>query len=118
VSEERRNRVIYLAHHDEYESGPFIFSGPLSDVIECLEEMLESVPEEYRETTRFKVDATYDCGDSNKATVEICYERPETDAEREQRVERERAEADKRVQWAKQAYERALREAGANPPQP
>lgn len=63
---------------------PSHINGSLADVIQTLQQVLASIPEPYRGSAAVEVVGYDDFGDSDVA-VEVSFERPETDAEFEQR---------------------------------
>lgn len=72
----RTKRVTVLSQ-EQYESGPFVFHGLLKDMIAALNQILESIPEQFRDTTTCEISSIPNY-DSHYASIEVEYTRPTT----------------------------------------
>ncbi len=64
----------------------------LVDLIPWVQKYLELVPEEYRDSTAFKIISSRDSGRDYWLNVNVHYQRPETDEEMEARLAAEKAQ--------------------------
>jgi len=79
-------------------------SENLMEAVEWLKSKLESVPEEFRHSAKIEIGSVGSWEDSHYATIEITYERPETDDEMRARdahykARREQVTADMKRQY-------------------
>lgn len=72
------------------------YESKLVDVIAWFETILETIPEEYRDVARCRIDSASGYEGSHYGHIEIEYYRPETDAEMARRIAAEKAAAAER----------------------
>lgn len=95
---------VTVFSHERYD-GEWMPEG-LADAIAWLNDKLESIPAEYRDSATIEIDSVSSWEDSHYASITITYTRPETDDEVCERVDRER-----RMAAHREAQERATYEA-------
>src|SRR5579864_1132178 len=72
----------------------------LSDAIAWLQEKLEIVPNEYRDSAKIEIDSVSSWKDSHYASIEISYQRPPTEAEIAERKAKKAERAAAELAWA------------------
>jgi hypothetical protein len=88
----------------------------LSDAIAWLQEKLESVPTEYRDSAKIEIDSVSSWEDSHYASIEISYRRPPTEAEIADRKAKEAERAATELAWAQRRAAEAQRQLDALKP--
>ena len=83
----------------------------LVDAIAWLQGFLEQVPVEYREAATIEITSERDY-DWHKPYIEISYQRPPTDADKQERLAKEKQRRDKQVAERRQHYEHLKTEFG------
>lgn len=92
IDKARQKTTVYVAHQEKHDGGPFCFgtsyqNGTLQKVIKSLLKIQASIPKEYRAKARCEIDSESGYEGSHYASIEVSYERPETDAEVIRRVQ-------------------------------
>lgn len=75
------------------------------DFLRWFQDKVQSIPPEYRDNAKVEIDATGGYEGSYYATIEITYERSETDAEYAARLEGARRATDDRQRQERALYE-------------
>lgn len=111
IAKARSTVTVTVASQERYDEGPFSFGasytdGSLSEVIDSLIAIRDSIPAEYRSAARCEIDSESGYEGSHYASIEVTYERPETDEEVTRRLHQEsvKAKIDRAAEYA--AYER------------
>ena len=77
----------------------------LADAVAWLQAFLDQVPAEYRHTAKIEIDSVGSYEDSHYANIEISYQRPPTDEEKQARLAKEHQRNDARQAERRQQYE-------------
>lgn len=91
INKARKSTTVYVAHQQQYDGGPFTFGasytdGSLDEVLASLQKIRDSIPKQYRAKARCAIDSKGGYEGSHYASIEVSYERPETDEEVIERV--------------------------------
>ena len=89
----------------------------VGDFIDWLTALREGVPAEYRASMKFEIDTATEW-DSTYATIEVSYERPETDEEMAGRIQAAARRQRERLDRARREYERLKAHFEPLPPPP
>jgi septum formation topological specificity factor MinE len=90
MSEDREQvRVQVLVTDETEEKDAGLFSGLLSDFMDNISKYVESTPEEYRSALRIEITKDWMYHEQAIVSMEIYYDRPETDEELASRIEEE-----------------------------
>lgn len=84
----------------------------LLGAIEYLEGILEQVPAEHRDDCRMRISSVMGYESCHNATIEIYYDRPETENETAQRLKQEIADRARQEAQERAAYERLKQKFG------
>ena len=90
----KRSRTVIVFEEEQYD-GEWIPNNA-AEVLEWLSDKVNSIPEEFRDSALFEVDARSNYEDSAYASIRISYVRPETDEEEAKREDEERRHAERR----------------------
>lgn len=93
---DRSSVTVIVYQGEQYDDG-FPDLCRLIDVIGWLNDLLQSIPSEFRGDAKCEIDSRSGWEGSHYATIEISYRRPETDEEMVQRHAKERARIDVRA---------------------
>lgn len=99
VNKDRRTVTVQVVSQEKYGKGPFCFGsswkeGTLDKVIQSLTDIRDSIPPKHRAKTFCEITSVSSYGDGHYPKIEISYERPETFAERDERIEKEKANSE------------------------
>lgn len=101
-----QSKQICLVDADPYDSDlPFKFEGSLQEFIAALVKILESIPVEYQSSVIIDIDST-DEYDYHKPTINIYYQRLETEKEMNERLRQEERIFDLKISQERREYQR------------
>ena len=86
----RLTKRIGIYHGGQFDDGFPQYDWPATRTIDWLQSFLLQIPYEYLDSARIVFDTDNQYGESWFATIDIYYERPETDTEVKDRLDRER----------------------------
>lgn len=83
---------VHVVSQEKYDEGPFFFGGEFEEgtlkaVINSLEEIRNSIPEEYRDKASCEINSVSGYEGSHYAQIAVFYTRLETPEERNKRLE-------------------------------
>lgn len=103
INKARVSKTITVVSQERHDDGPFCFGagyedGTLAAVIDSLTKIRDSIPKRYRAKARCEIDSESGYEGSHYASINVSYDRPETDAEVIERltIESERARIEQR----------------------
>ena len=90
MNDENLNWPVTITLFDQEQYDGNWIPGGLIKTIAWLQQFLGQVPIEYRDTATIEINSVGSYEDSHYATIEISYQRPPTEGEKQRRMTKER----------------------------